>query len=202
MHYRSDIDGMRAVAVLGVVLFHLGLKQFPGGFVGVDVFFVISGYLITSIIYNEILVGKFSFANFYERRVRRILPAYFGLLIVTTIAVYLVYVPEDVLQYSRAMQSSLLFVSNFLFAQKVGYFDSSYNDSPLLHTWSLSVEEQFYLVWPVMLLLLFRFGLKRWCPIILLGIVAVSLCLTGVSEIIGATGRQSAQNKGLSGWAA
>jgi peptidoglycan/LPS O-acetylase OafA/YrhL len=159
--YRSDIDGLRALAVLSVLFYHLDFSLFSGGFSGVDVFFVISGYLITSIIAKELDTGQFSFSAFYERRIRRILPAYFFLLISTTLASFLIYTPETMVQYGRAMRYTLVFISNLLFAREVNYFDTSFNNSPLLHTWTLSVEEQFYLIWPVILVLSWKYLSRR-----------------------------------------
>ncbi len=149
--YRPDIDGLRAIAVLGVVLYHLDSRLCPGGFTGVDIFFVISGYLITSIIEKEIQEKKFSLTRFYERRVRRILPAYFFLLLFTSTMAYLILTPAALSQYAKAKSHSLLFISNFLFSGEVDYFAKTFHASPLLHTWSLAVEEQFYIIWPLLL---------------------------------------------------
>ncbi len=147
--YRPDIDGLRAIAVLGVLFYHLDHRICPGGFTGVDIFFVISGYLITSIISWEIQNQSFSLSRFYERRIRRILPAYFFLLLFTTTCAYLLLTPDAMEQYGRTMSNSLIFISNFLFAEKIDYFAKTFTSSPLLHTWSLAVEEQFYLIWPL-----------------------------------------------------
>lgn len=157
--YRPDIDGLRAIAVSGVLLYHLDHNLCPGGFTGVDIFFVISGYLITSIISREIKAKEFSLTRFYERRIRRILPAYFFLLLFTTTLGYLLLTPEPMEQYGKAMSNSLVFLSNFLFAGHVDYFEKTFESSPLLHMWSLSVEEQFYLLWPLTIMLL-----AKYCP--------------------------------------
>lgn len=154
--YRADIDGLRAIAVLGVVFYHLGIGSFGGGFVGVDVFYVISGYLITGIIHREIVENRFTFAGFYERRVRRIFPALFAMLLATLLAGFWLLLPGDLVRLGQSTMATLLFGSNLLFSLRAGYFDSTSEINPLLHTWSLAVEEQFYLGLPVLLLLLQR----------------------------------------------
>lgn len=147
--YRPDIDGLRAVSILVVVLFHAFPDDFKGGFVGVDVFFVISGFLIGGLITHELDAGTFSFATFYARRVRRIFPA----LIVVVAAVLLVgwnsMFPQEFRQLGRHIAASALFVSNFVLLDEVGYFDMEAHTKPLLHLWSLAIEEQFYLLWPL-----------------------------------------------------
>lgn len=153
--YRPDIDGLRAVAVLAVVLYHFRVAPFSGGFVGVDVFFVISGFLITRLIWSEIGAGKFSFVNFYERRVRRILPALFAVLAVITVAAIILLFPQMLVNYAMSLIAAAGFVSNFHFFGSTGYWAPGAVEQPLLHTWSLAVEEQFYLVFPL-LLILFR----------------------------------------------
>jgi len=154
--YRADIDGLRAIAVLAVILFHIDHNLLPGGFVGVDMFFVISGYLITSIIGAEMQAGKFSFGQFYVRRMRRILPA-FLLVITTTLLVGLfILLPDDLRPLLSSAKFALVFASNLFFSRERGYFDLSSDEIPLLHLWSLSVEEQFYFVWPLLLLGLYR----------------------------------------------
>jgi len=152
--YRPEIDGLRAIAVLAVIFYHIGIRCFDGGFVGVDIFFVISGFLITSIIKNEIEVGTFSFLHFYERRIRRIIPSLSIVLIATSFVAYLYLLPLDFVEYSQSLLFSNLFISNVLFWQQSGYFDSAAELKPLLHTWSLSVEEQFYIFFPFLLLLI------------------------------------------------
>ncbi len=151
--YRSDIDGLRALAVIPVVLFHLGLPL-HGGFVGVDVFFVISGYLITSIIASDLAVGRFSLARFYERRILRILPALFTVLAVTAALAYSHLLPEDFTYFGEMLSATTGFASNILFWMNAGYFEPDSNYVPLLHTWSLAVEEQFYIIFPLMLMAL------------------------------------------------
>lgn len=176
-NYRPDIDGLRAVAVLAVVLHHLSSSLVPGGYVGVDVFFVISGFLITGIISREMQEGTFTFSRFYERRVRRIFPALFVVLAVTLVAGYFLLLPSDYAGTLRGALGTLFFVSNMVFWRDMaaGYFaatDAGLN--PLLHTWSLAVEEQFYVFFPILLLLCYRY-FRRHIVLILVGCAAVSL---------------------------
>ncbi|MCP3928802.1 MAG: acyltransferase [Bacteroidetes bacterium] len=178
--YRPDIDGLRAIAVLGVLLYHLNHRLCPGGFTGVDIFFVISGYLITSIIIGEIQANQFSLTRFYERRIRRILPAYFFLLLFTSTFAYLILTPVALEQYGKAMSHSLLFISNFLFAEKIDYFAKTFNSSPLLHTWSLAVEEQFYLIWPLALSLIGASIFRRIFKFIFLIVLGLSFIISEV----------------------
>lgn len=156
LRYRADIDGLRAVAVLSVLAFHIGLSQFRGGFVGVDVFFVISGYLISSIIFAEISASRFTIVGFYERRIRRIFPALFAMLAASSIAAVIYFLPNELVDYSKSMLAATSSVSNFYFWAHSGYFDAP-TSKPLLHTWSLAVEEQFYFTFPLFLLLTRRF---------------------------------------------
>lgn len=154
---RPEIDGLRAIAIVPVVLYHAGMKQFSGGFIGVDVFFVISGFLITSIIYSDIEKGRFSIAAFYERRIRRIIPALSAMLVFCIVVSFLVLMPGAFRQFGRSVTAATLFVSNILFARETGYFDLAADQKPLLHTWSLAVEEQFYIVYPIVLFLICRY---------------------------------------------
>ncbi len=157
-HYRPEIDGLRAVAVLMALFFHAGVSAFSGGFVGADVFFVISGYLITNIVLREKEAGTFSFVSFYERRVRRIMPALLAVL-GTTAVFSLVLLPEDLAVYGRSLLAAVAFSSNFYFWKATGYFGVEPQNTPLLNTWSLSVEEQLYLVLPILLVVVSgRFG--------------------------------------------
>lgn len=172
--YRPDIDGLRAVAVLPVVFWHYGVWPFSGGFVGVDVFFVISGFLITSLIHAEMKAGTFSIAYFYERRIRRIFPALFAVLIATVLLAALLLFPSDLKRYAQSLQATVLFGSNFLFRNLAGYWDVVSDRKPLLHTWSLAVEEQFYLLFPLTLYLLTKAGRKIEIAAIA-GILALSL---------------------------
>ena len=164
MTHRPDIDGLRALAVIPVVLFHMDIAAFSGGFIGVDVFFVISGFLITSIIAHDLDGSsgrRFSLANFYERRVRRIFPALFAVLIGTTALAAVVLLPRDFESYSKSLVATAAFASNIHFFRQYGYFDAESHTKPLLHTWSLAVEEQFYLVFPLLMVLLFRWLRRR-----------------------------------------
>lgn len=161
MPYFPFIDGMRALAVLSVIIFHFGLGV-PGGYIGVDIFFVISGFLITSILLNRLEqpAGEF-FAHFYERRARRILPALVVMAILSFAIAYLLLLPKDMQAFAKSMRNMAVFFSNFSFSREVGYFDGPAATKPLLHTWSLAVEEQFYLFFPPALLVLWRALRKR-----------------------------------------
>jgi peptidoglycan/LPS O-acetylase OafA/YrhL len=156
--YRPDIDGLRALAILPVVLFHAGLSLFSGGFVGVDVFFVISGFLITGLLVGELQRGTFSIFDFYRRRIRRLLPSLAVVLAVTLAVGLVIMTPEDYAKLLNTSAYTLVFGSNFHFAKMGGYFDDQITAAALLHTWSLSVEEQFYLVWPLLLAALIRYA--------------------------------------------
>jgi peptidoglycan/LPS O-acetylase OafA/YrhL len=160
-NHRNDIDGLRAVAVLSVIVYHCSHALLPGGFTGVDIFFVISGYLITRIIAAELLAGEFSLAEFYVRRAKRILPALFVVLAATLLAGFLLLTPSNLSKLGASTAATAAFVSNFVFWLDTGYFDAAAEQKPLLHTWSLGVEEQFYLLWPLMLMVLAR---PRWSP--------------------------------------
>lgn len=155
--YRSDIDGLRAIAVLAVVIFHLDKTWFPRGFLGVDLFFVISGFLITRVIWNEALERRFSITDFYRRRVRRLMPALITVLIATSIASALILLPTDLVGYAKSVVSALAFVANIYFWRDTNYFAQASEEKPLLNLWSLSVEEQFYIFFPLLLVLLVRF---------------------------------------------
>ncbi len=157
LKYRPEIDGLRAIAVLSVILFHLQVAGFAGGFIGVDVFFVISGYLITGIILQDYNAGRFTFADFYKRRIRRIIPLTIVVYAFTLLVSYWLFFSEQYKSINHILKSSLVFVSNFLFLRKPGYFDPSTQENPLLHTWSLSVEEQFYIFFPLVIYLLLRY---------------------------------------------
>lgn len=172
--YRPEIDGLRALAVLPVILFHAGFSQFSGGFVGVDVFFVISGYLITSIIVSSKQENNFSLITFYERRARRILPALFFVMAVCIPLAWLSLLPSYLKDFSQSLVAVSAFASNILFWMKGGYWDSAAELKPLLHTWSLAVEEQFYVLFPILLILTWRLG-KAWIFRLLAGIALISL---------------------------
>ena len=151
--YRPDIDGLRAIAVLGVVFCHVGIGL-PGGYVGVDVFFVISGYLITKIIATDIEKGTFSLGNFWLRRIRRIVPALSAMTIATLIAGYFILLPDSYESLGKSVIALVLLSSNILFWRQINYFAPEGTEKPLLHTWSLAVEEQFYLLFPILIFFL------------------------------------------------
>lgn len=157
MKYRAEVDGLRAVAVIPVILFHVGFGYFSGGFIGVDIFFVISGYLITTIILTEKEQGTFSLINFYERRARRILPALFLVILVSLPFAWIWLLPSDMKDFSQSLVAVSTFMSNILFWSETGYWGAENELKPLLHTWSLAVEEQYYLLFPLFLLLMWKF---------------------------------------------
>ncbi|MBK1634200.1 acyltransferase family protein [Rhodovulum adriaticum] len=176
--YRPEIDGLRAFAVLPVILFHAGFAGFSGGFVGVDVFFVISGYLITSILLREHEAGSFSIWRFWERRARRILPALYLVMAVTVPLAWMLMLPDQYQAYARSLIAVSVFASNILFWQESGYFAAASEEKPLLHTWSLAVEEQYYIFFPLAMLLLWRFGRRA----VFFGIALVLLVSLGLSQ--------------------
>jgi peptidoglycan/LPS O-acetylase OafA/YrhL len=161
MKYRADIDGLRALAVIPVLFYHVGIPGFAGGFVGVDIFFVISGYLICGMIDGDLRSGTFSIGNFYKRRVLRILPALFVMFLVTSVLAYIYCLPVELEDYSKSLASAVGSVSNIYFAATAGYFDAPAETKPLLHTWSLGVEEQFYFIIPLLMVFAYRFLPKR-----------------------------------------
>lgn len=174
MDYRREIDGLRAVAVIPVLLFHAGFGQFSGGFVGVDVFFVLSGYLITSIILAEKQQGTFTIVGFYERRARRILPALFFVMLLCLPFAWIWMLPSDLKAFSKSLVSVSVFASNILFWSESGYFDTVAELKPLLHTWSLAVEEQYYVLFPIFISVTWKFG-KRWIVGIIIIMASLSL---------------------------
>jgi peptidoglycan/LPS O-acetylase OafA/YrhL len=161
LRYRTEIDGLRAVAITPVVLFHSGISLFAGGYVGVDVFFVISGFLITKLISDEMIAGTFRISNFYERRIRRILPCLFAVLVVSGIAASAIFMPDDLSAFCKSAVAAIFFASNIKFYREAGYFDAAADTKPLLHTWSLAVEEQFYIFFPVLLFALYKYAPRR-----------------------------------------
>ncbi|NTW51586.1 MAG: acyltransferase [Chlorobiaceae bacterium] len=175
--YRPDIDGLRAIAVLAVLFFHTDIPGFGGGFVGVDIFFVISGFLITSILLKDFEDGDFSIARFYERRIRRIFPALFPVMAFTLVVSAFLFDASIFRDYGKSVTMTTLFSSNVLFRRQSGYFDLPSLQKPLLHTWSLSVEEQFYILFPLTLLLVKRFLKKRYLPWLLV-IAGISLTVS------------------------
>jgi peptidoglycan/LPS O-acetylase OafA/YrhL len=154
--YRHEIDGLRAIAVLAVIANHAGVSAIGGGFVGVDVFFVISGFLITQIVLKDLKSGRFSLATFYERRARRILPALIAMILLITPVTALWMQPWELAAYSKSIVAAALSISNITFWQEAGYFAAASQTKPLLHTWSIGVEEQFYILLPLALMLLVR----------------------------------------------
>ncbi|WP_340315991.1 acyltransferase family protein [Rhizorhabdus argentea] len=167
--YRSDIDGLRAISIVPVVFYHVGVGGFSGGFVGVDIFFVISGYLITSLIVSEVAQSRFSMISFYDRRARRILPALFAVIATTCVAASFILLPNDFKDFGQSVAGTALFGANILFAlEQGGYFVS--DAKPLLHMWSLCVEEQFYIFWPILLIISTRL---RWNIPAVIGVVCV-----------------------------
>jgi peptidoglycan/LPS O-acetylase OafA/YrhL len=173
LRYRAEIDGLRAVAVIPVILFHAGFHAFSGGFVGVDIFFVISGYLITTIILSDLEAGKFSLARFYERRARRILPALFIVMALCAIPSYLTMLPDELKSFGQSVVASTAMANNVLLTITSGYWELDSEFKPLLHTWSLGVEEQYYVMFPLLLMLAWRIG-RRW----LLPTLAILLVLS------------------------
>jgi peptidoglycan/LPS O-acetylase OafA/YrhL len=172
MQYRREIDGLRALAVVPVIFFHAGIDTFRGGFVGVDVFFVISGYLITSIILAEYEAKKFTLIDFYERRARRILPALFLVMAVSIPFALALLLPGALKDFARSVQYAAVSFSNFLFFRQSGYFDTEAELKPLLHTWSLAVEEQFYIIFPLFVMLGLAYFRKRL--VLVLAFIAVA----------------------------
>lgn len=166
LQYRPDIDGLRAIAVLLVLFHHVGWSLFSGGYIGVDVFFVISGYLISSIVMQDIQAGQFSIATFYQKRVLRLAPAYFAVLFTVSVVAFQLLLPQELTQYFYSVIYACVFAANIFMYQEVGdYFSGDVSETPLLHLWSLGVEEQFYLLWPILLLLgfaVFHKKSNRW----------------------------------------
>ncbi|NEW95224.1 acyltransferase family protein [Rhodopseudomonas sp. BR0G17] len=178
--YRPDIDGLRAIAVLGVLIFHAFPALLPGGFTGVDVFFVISGFLISRIIFRELSAGHFTIGYFYTRRIRRIFPALLIILLLCLFAGWFMLLPDEFEQVGKHVLAGASFISNFLNLSEAGYFDAAAEKKPLLHLWSLGVEEQFYIVWPLLLMLVWRFR-RLLVPLLVLsfaGSLALSISLS------------------------
>lgn len=176
--YRPDIDGLRAVAVVAVVLFHLGFERLAGGFVGVDVFFVISGFLITRIIAGKAAAGRFSFRDFYLARIRRIIPPLIATVAATFLAAAFVLTPDDFQRFARSAVGALTSTSNIIFYLEAGYWDTASELKPLLHTWSLGVEEQFYLFWPAAVIGLLALSGQRRFALVLLGVAIATFAGT------------------------
>ena len=179
--YKPQIDGLRALAVLPVILFHAGFESFEGGFVGVDIFFVISGYLITKLILDDVYNNKFNLGNFYLRRARRLLPALFFVILITIPFSIFLMSNDQLIYYSKQIFSVIFFISNLFFWKNSGYFDPESDLQPLLHTWSLAVEEQFYIFFPILLILVFKFLKKK----IIVSLVIIALISLSLSQIGG-----------------
>lgn len=171
LYYRSDIDGLRAVAVLSVLKFHAFPSVLPGGFVGVDIFFVISGFLITGIILKGLQQGDFSFKEFYARRIGRIFPSLFVVLSVCLTIGWFVLFPDEYRQLAKHTIAGAAFMSNLLSWHQAGYFDTAARSKPLLHLWSLGIEEQFYIAWPLLLVLAWKWTKKVAAVIVLVAFV-------------------------------
>lgn len=176
--YIPYIDGLRGIAVLSILFFHLDMALFKGGFVGVDIFFVISGYLITGHIVSDLQDHRFSLPGFYARRIKRIFPALFCMLFVTSLAAIAFLGPQEFSEFFKAVRYSGAQISNILFAQDIDYFAPDQKTNPLLHTWSLGVEEQFYLVWPLILIGLFKYNRTQNNCSILCAIAIISLLIS------------------------
>lgn len=183
--YRPDIDGLRALAVIPVILFHANILGFGGGYVGVDIFFVISGFLITAIIYREIKEDRFSMITFWERRARRIIPAMFVVVMATLVASYfIVLFPIDFIDIGQSTFAQAIFLANIFFMRKNNYFADPNESLPLLHTWSLAVEEQFYIGFPILMIIIWRFWRRALVPIlVIIGVASLAYAhyLTTVS---------------------
>ena len=182
MKYRPDIDGLRAIAVVSVIIFHAQKKFLTGGFIGVDIFFVISGYLITGMMLEKIEHGTFTLLNFYARRAKRILPALFVVIFFCLVFSWLWLVPNLFVDYAKSLIASTLFISNIYFWKEKGYFSNAAAEKPLLHTWSLSVEEQYYIFFPIIILIILKFKKNRLVFSILL-ILLASLMLNYVGGL-------------------
>lgn len=172
--YRADIDGLRAIAILSVLAFHAFPKGLRGGFVGVDIFVVISGYLISTIIFQSLMTQRFRFTDFYTKRIRRIFPALLTVLIASYVAAYFFLVPDELQQFGKHLAGSVAYVQNLILLREAGYFDTATEVKPLMHLWSLAIEEQFYVAFPLFAFLAWRFGLN----LLLLVILAITLSFT------------------------
>lgn len=188
MQYRAEVDGLRAIAVIPVILFHAGAPGFAGGYVGVDIFFVISGYLITSIIMKDVERQRFSLVDFYERRARRIMPALAVVVACSSVAAYLLMPPNYLTQYAQSVVAVMLFAANIYFYLTTNYFATEADEKPLLHTWSLGVEEQFYVFFPLLIMALVPLG-RRFLYGAMIALAIVSL---GFAHLLLAKGELAA----------
>ena len=159
--YRPDIDGLRAFAVICVIIFHTNNDWLSGGFVGVDMFFVISGYIITSMMFTDITNKNFSFKIFYLKRIKRILPLFYTVSLSSIVLAWFIFAPDDLISLSDSLRYGSSFISNVYFERHSGYFAPASETLPLLHIWSLSIEEQFYLIWPILLFVSIKFFRKN-----------------------------------------
>ncbi|MBA2126738.1 acyltransferase [Hyphomicrobium methylovorum] len=182
--YRPELDGLRAIAVTSVLLCHLGVPGFSGGYVGVDIFFVLSGFLISRLIADDLRVGRFSLADFYERRIRRIVPALVVVLACVSFAALLLLMPDELKQYGRTLTAAALSISNVWFWLHTSYFAPGAATQPLLHTWSLGIEEQFYVIFPLLLAGLYKFS-RRAVPAVIWILLLVSLGLSALFLSVG-----------------
>jgi peptidoglycan/LPS O-acetylase OafA/YrhL len=180
--YRPDIDGLRAIAVLSVVLFHGFPQIFRGGFIGVDVFFVLSGYLISRIIFEQLNLGTFNFLDFYARRIKRIFPALLVVLVAVYLAGWFILLADEYAQLGQHIAAGAAFISNFVLWGESGYFDNSAHTKPLLHLWSLGIEEQFYIVWPLLLWLASKLRFSFFVLTFILAALSFYLNITGIKS--------------------
>ena len=185
IQYRPELDGLRAIAVLSVIFYHAGFSLFKGGYVGVDVFFVLSGYLMSSIILKEMESGKFTLRAFYERRARRILPMLMVTLFVSYIPAYWLMIQKEFAFFTKSAFYSSIAVANIFYSSTTkGYFDTSTEYLPLVHTWTLGVEEQFYVVIPVIFMIFWRFGKRMvFCVIAVLALASFYTTLLPINSI-------------------
>lgn len=175
--YRPDIDGLRAIAVCLVVIFHAVPDFLKGGFVGVDVFFVISGFLITSIIHSELKSGAFSLAGFYAKRILRIYPALILVLIACLMFGYFLLLSREYESLGKHVAAGAAYISNFVLMSESGYFDTQAINKPLLHLWSLAIEEQFYLVWPIVLMVVVTKKVRSMNVLVFIALISFGLCV-------------------------
>ena len=181
--YRPDIDGLRTIAVGFVILYHFFPNYLQGGFIGVDIFFVISGFLISTIIINQMLRGSWSYSGFYVRRINRIFPALAVVLGVNLVLGWYTLVPDEYDSLGKQVTTSAAFIANFGFWSEAGYFDRAAESKPLLHMWSLAIEEQFYILWPIILALFLKFGRRYFWH----GVTALTLASLIYSSIVATT---------------